>query len=115
VTPAAEIAKLDRQLAQHGQDVVIRRYTAVSGSPRPKTDVPARAFVRAVKADQLAGKITQTASNVVLSPSATGLAALLPLEADDKIVIAERERNVELAKPIEMAGTLVRIDLVVLG
>ena len=114
MTPAAEIAKLDRQLAQHGQDVVIRRYTAVSGSPRPKTDVPARAFVRAVKADQLAGKITQTASDVVLSPSATVLAAL-PLEADDKIVIAERERNVELAKPIEMAGTLVRIDLVVLG
>lgn len=115
MTPAAAIAMLDRQLAAHGQDVIVRRYAAATGNPRPKTDVPARAFVRAVKAEELIGSIAQTSSNVVLSPSTTGLSALLPLRTEDKIVIAGRERNVQVVKPIEMAGTLVRIDVVVAG
>lgn len=63
----------------------------------------------------MVGSITQTFSNLVLSPSTSGLAALLPLRKDDKVIIAGRERNVEVAKPIEVANVLVRIELTVAG
>lgn len=112
-TPAGMIARLNSALARRGQDVTVRRYTAPTGNPRPKTDIGSRAFVRAMNADELIGAITQTSSNVVLSP--TGLSVLLPLRTDDKVVIAGRERNVQVVKPIEVDGTLVRINLVVAG
>ncbi|RUM97911.1 hypothetical protein EET67_09865 [Pseudaminobacter arsenicus] len=114
MTPARAIAMLDRQLAAHGEKVVMRRYTASSGSPRPKTDISnVSALVRAIKAEELVGGIDMTASTVVLSP--TGLAALLPLKKGDKVVIQGRERNVELPKPIFVHDTLVRITLLVTG
>ncbi|MGV1790999.1 hypothetical protein [Rhizobium sp. A37_96] len=114
MTPAAAIAALDSQLAEHGARVSVYRYTAASGTPRPKDEVAnVPAFVRAVSADQLAGNIDQTAVNVVLSP--TLLASLLPLKKGDKLLIDGRERNIELVKPISMQTTLVRINLVVLG
>jgi hypothetical protein len=104
---------LDRQLSQHGEDIVVRRYTAPTGEPRPKTDLTVRAFVRAVKAEEMIGTITQTASTVVIGPA--GLSALWPLRKNDKTVIAGRERNVEAVKPILLANVLVRVDLVVAG
>jgi hypothetical protein len=113
VTPAQMIADLDAALARRGEDVTVRRYTAPSGTPRPKTDIATRATVRAVKPEELAGEIDQTASKVVLSP--TGLGALLPLRKGDKIVIQGDERHVELPKPIVVGGTLVRIELMVTG
>jgi hypothetical protein len=113
MTPASAIASLDRQLAEHGEDVVVRRYTAPSGTPRPKTDIAARASVRAVKPEELAGEIDQTSSKVVMSP--TGLAALLPLRKGDKVVVQGKERNVEIPRPIFVGGTLVRIDVMVTG
>lgn len=113
MTPAQMIADLDAALARRGEDVIVRRYTAPSGDPRPKTDIAVRASVRAVKAEELAGEIDQKALKVVLSP--TGLAALLPLKKGDKIVVQGKDRHVELPKPIFVGGTLVRIDLMVTG
>lgn len=113
MTPASAISSLDAQLAEHGENVIVRRYTAPSGDPRPKTDVPVRAFVRAVRPEDLAGEIDQTASKVVLSP--TGLATLLPLKKGDKIVVQGKERHVELPKPILLSNALVRIDVMVTG
>lgn len=113
MTPAQIIADLDAALARRGEDVTVRRYTAPSGDPRPKTDIEARASVRAVKPEELVGEIDQTSSKVVLSP--TGLSALLPLRKGDKIVVQGKERNVELPKPIFVDGTLVRIDVMVTG
>jgi hypothetical protein len=114
MTPAETIAALDRQLAKHGEDVSIIRYTAPSGNPRPKVEVPGiKAFVRPVKAEELAGNIDQTASNVVVSP--TDVTALLPLKKGDKVVIDGRERSIEVPKPILMGSTVVRVNLVVLG
>lgn len=107
------IADLDAALAKSGQDIIVRRYTAPSGDPRPKTDLPARASVRPVRANQLIGPIDQSASNVVLSP--TGLASLLPLRKGDKAIIQGRERQIEFVKPIEAANQLVRLELMVLG
>ena len=107
------IADLNAALRKSGQDIVLRRYTAPTGDPRPKTDVPVRAGVRPVRADQLIGAIDQSASNVFLSP--TGLAALLPLKKGDKAIIQGRERQIEFVKPIEVDNQLVRVELMVLG
>ncbi len=114
MTPAAAIALLERQLTAHGEDIIVRRYTASTGSPRPKTDITVRASVRAVKAEELIGPIDMTGCKVVVSP--TGLDALLPLKKGDKVVMQGRpERNIELPKPIYVDGTIVRIDLMVTG
>lgn len=113
MTPARAIAMLDSQIRRHGEDIIVRRYTAPTGSPRPKIDVAARAFVRAVKADALVGDIKQTHSDVTVSP--TGIAALLPLRTGDKLVIQGKERDVTSAKPVLVAGVLARIDLLVAG
>lgn len=113
MTAAQAISDLDAALARVGEDVIVRRYTAPSGDPRPKTDITVRGSVRAVKPEQLVGNIDQTSSNVALSP--TGLGALLPLRKGDKAVVQGKERNIEIVKLIVMGGVLVRINLVVLG
>jgi hypothetical protein len=114
MTPAQLIADLDAALARTGETVIVRRYTAPSGAPRPKTDVTGlKASVRAVKADDLVGDVKQTHSKAVLSP--TGLSALLPLVKGDKLVIQGRERNIDLPKPIYVQDTLVRLVLFVAG
>jgi hypothetical protein len=113
-SPSSLIADLDAALADAGSAITIRRYTAPSGTPRPKVDIDnVPAAVRAIHADELAEGIDQTASKVVVSP--TGLAALLPLKKGDKAVIDGRERNIELPKPISVQGVLVRVDLLVAG
>ena len=116
ITPAEAIAELDRALAEAGEDVILRRYTAPSGSPRPKTDVPVRAFVRPVDAlevKELVGNLATAYDEVILSP--TGAAALLPLVRGDKIVIAGKERNIELPRAIRMQNVTVRIAPLVAG
>lgn len=113
MTPDQAIGALDRQLAKHGQKVTLRRYTG-TGNPRPKTDlgnVPA--FVRAVKADDLVGEVKQTSSKVTLSP--TDITSLWPLKTSDKVLIDGTEREVMAVKPVKLADTLVRCDLVVAG
>lgn len=113
MTPTQIIANLDASLSRVGETVTVRRWTAPTGTPRPKTDVSVNASVRAVKADELVGDLDMTASVAVLSP--TGLSSLLPLKKGDKLVIQGRERNIELPKPIYVGGTLVRINVMVSG
>ncbi len=113
-SPSGAISRLDAALARRRQALTLRRYLAPSGTPRPMSEllnVPA--FVRAVRADEIVGDIDSTFSNVTLSP--TDIMTLWPIVKGDKLVIADRERNVELIKPIFMADILVRCDLVVAG
>jgi len=107
------VADLDAAHARRGENIVIRRYTAASGTPRPKIDITVRATVRPLKPEELVGGIDQTFSKVVLSP--TGLSSLLPLKKGDKIVIQGRERNIEFPQPIFDSDRLVRINLLVAG
>lgn len=113
MNPASAKASLRRQLSEHGQDIVLRRYTAPSGNPRPSDDLPVRAFVRAVKAEEIVGRIDSTFSNVAFDPD--DAAGLWPVRKDDKVVIDGKTRNVEVVKPVTLAGVLVRCDLVVAG
>lgn len=114
MTAAEAIADLDAALARTGESVVVRRYTAPTGTPRPKTDTATlQASVRPLKPEELVGGIDQSWSRVIMSP--TGLAALLPIVKGDKVVIQGRERNVQFPGPIYVAGTLVRVELMVSG
>ena len=112
-TPAALIADLEAGIADAGESVIVRRYTAPTGSPRPKTDRATRATVRPLKAEELVGAIDQTWSRVVLSP--TAIEDLLPIKKGDKVVVQGKERNVEFPRPIFVQDTLVRLELMVSG
>lgn len=124
MTPASALASLDRQLASHGEDVVLQR---VTGSNNQVTfSVTVRAMVRAISAEELAAGIAQTDSVVILSPTQIAAAqwpgpsappvgdARLPRKGD-RVVVQGRLRNVDLVKPIYLGSALVRIELRVLG
>ena len=116
LTPEIVIAELDASLARTGQDVVLRRYTASAGNPRPKIDVPVRAFVRPVDDDtvkNLVGNLATPYFEVITSP--TGVQAVLPLVRGDKIVIDGKERNIEMPKHIKFQDVLARIKIVAAG
>lgn len=107
MSPDQAIAALDRQIALHGQDVVLRRGA---------TDYPMRGWVRGYRPDELAGGIQQGDSDVVLSP--TGLAAAgFPdrPKRGDKLLTTGRLRNVEYADPVQIGGKTVRHNLQVRG
>jgi len=111
---SAEIVALDAALARAGELIILRRYMAPTGSPRPKTDiVDVPAAVRAITATEIVGDIDMTGSVVILSP--TGLDALLPLIKGDIAVIQGREREIELPKPFLVQNVLVRLELLVKG
>ena len=62
------------------------------------------------------GGIQQGDSLVVLSPSRTPAVFVgQPLEANDRIVIAGRSRNVEYVDLVQIAGVTVRINVLVRG
>jgi hypothetical protein len=116
MTPAQMIATLNSQLALNGETVVLRRYTAPTGSPRPKVDVSAKGFVRAVGNPALVGEVNQVETHVTLSPTEATVASWpLPVRTGDKIVIQSIERNIDEVHPILVADTLVRINLVLRG
>ncbi|TPM19778.1 hypothetical protein [Mesorhizobium sp. B2-3-6] len=112
--PASLIADLDAALADAGETVTVRRYTAPTGSPRPKIDIEdVPAAVRPVKPDELVGDIQQSDRVVVMSPTQIG--ALLPMKIGDKLLIAGAEVNVQFAGHIRVQNVVVRIKLMVRG
>lgn len=108
MTPAAAIAALDRQLAAHGQTVILRRGNTTTAQATMK------AFVRGVKAEDLVGEVTQTDRKVVLSPS--GLGAFGEPDATAMVVIDGKPSKI-VGKPemIRLDDVLVRINMVVNG
>ncbi|NEI60915.1 hypothetical protein [Rhizobium leguminosarum] len=127
--PNQIITDLDAALLATGEDVTLRRITKVAGNPVIK-DVVCRAAVRSVSADEIVGTIAQNDLRVIISPTQIMLAAWpgadegtpagsavdqrLP-RATDKMVIQGKERQVKVSKPVFVAGTWVRCNLVVAG
>lgn len=119
MTPANAIAKLDAQLAVHGQTITLRR----SGSPN--VDVSLLAFVRGYEPRELNGGVVQGDSEVTISPTGIGSWPGALAQSDgtdtkvprknDKVVIAGRVRNIEAPMPIYIGSTLVRVNLQVRG
>lgn len=125
-----EIADLDMSLAADGEWIELRR---LYGTQLIPVSVTCRAFVRPVSAEELNSGITQDSSNVIMSPSEIiasgwpgpwtpsaaepvnpGIDRRVP-KKNDKAVIKNKVRNVEVAKPIYVDNELVRIELRVLG
>lgn len=119
MTPADAIAILDRQLAEHGQTITLRR----NGSPN--VDVSLSAFVRGYEPRELNGGVVQGDSEVTISPTGIGSWPGALAQSDgsdtkvprknDKVLIAGRLRNIEASAPIYIGSTLVRINLQVRG
>lgn len=120
-----EIAKLDRFLANRGEDIRLRRL--VGAGNQSVAEVKCRAFVRGYAPSQLIGGITQQDSYVILSPTQINKEQWpgghpttiktdprVPVKLD-KAIIAGKVRNVEAAVGIYMNGELVRIEMRVLG
>ena len=95
-----------------------------------KVDIPCRALVRTVSADEVAGTIVQSDLKVTISPTQIAVAGWpgqdenivsgstidprMP-RATDKLIIQGRERQVKASKPILMANVWVRTDMIVSG
>lgn len=110
MTPASAIASLDRQLAEHGQDVILRTGNTTVGQR------PCRAFVRGYKPDELdnAGLIKQGDKKVTVS--VTGLGAFGEPQGGQIVIVDGKPRTVQ-GEPefIRLAGTLVRVNMTVRG
>lgn len=108
MTPEHAIAKLQRQLARHGQNVDLRKI--VNGQTQSEA-LAQRAFVRGYKPEELVGQIQQGDRNVVLLPDLPAVA----LKKGDKIVIAGAAANVEVAEIVRMNDVPVRMNVRVRG
>jgi hypothetical protein len=113
MTPAQAIAMLDRQIAKHGQPVVLRRVVANAAA----TEATVSAFVRGYKPDELVAGIVQGDTLVTLSPTSVAGTPFSPAvpRRGDKVLIDGRLRSVELADPVSIAGVMVRLNLQVRG
>lgn len=108
MTPAHAIAKLERQLTRHGQNVDLRK---MAGGVIESEAKGVRAFVCGFKPDELVGPIIQGDRNIVLLPDAPALA----LKKGDKIVIIGSVTNIESAEIVRMANMPVRVNVRVRG
>ncbi|MGH6773116.1 hypothetical protein [Brucella tritici] len=108
MTPAHAIAKLERQLVRHGQNVDLRK---MAGGAIESEVKGVRAFVRGFKPDELVGPIEQGDRNIVLLPEATALA----LKKGYKIVIAGTVTSVESVEFVRMTDVPVRVNVRVRG
>ncbi len=101
-----EIAKLDRQLAKKGEDVVLRRYSGM-GLARVATNTTVRATVREYRPTEFIGGVIQGDVKVVMTP--TGLTALP--QVGEFVVFGGREHRIEAAPVVRMDGVVVRMDI----
>lgn len=124
--PSELIAALDATLDVGGSDLTLRRIVGTLPNVA-YIDAKVRGSVRSSGTRELASGIAQAVSQIVLSPSGIA-AAQWPGGSDpnapvdpalphrgDRVIIEGRIRDVEAVNPIYIDGTLVRIDLEVLG
>jgi sarcosine oxidase gamma subunit len=104
MTPAQAIGALDRQLARHGEEILVMRGTS---------EQVMRAMVRSFKPSELAGLLRQGDRSVVVSP--TGFGVLGIPQAQDKLKTADALVTVIAVEPVRLAGVIVRANLVVRG
>lgn len=119
MTPQAAIAALDRQLAQHGEVIVLRR---AAGTQREPYDVRLRAWVQGHEAVALRGRLQQGQRLVTLSASGMTLDRwCFPPRADDQVILSPDNAvevtpcTVLVAKVRRLGGRDVRWELTVRG
>lgn len=108
MTPDQAISMLDRQLAQHGQTVKLRKGNTAAG------EATVKAFVRGIAAEEIAGTITQSDKKVTVSP--TGLATFgMPAAGGSVVVDGTPRAIVGSPEILKMDDVIVRINMVVKG
>ena len=112
MTPQDAIEALDRQIAEVGQTIVIRR---AAGAVIERSH---KAFARGYKPNELTGALKQGDTLLVISP--TGMPREFAsqdhmIRQGDKIRLSGRLRNVEFVEPVEVGDTLVRLNVTVRG
>jgi len=108
MTPEKAIASLDRQIAKHGQSVKVRKGNTTDG------EIAARASVRGMKPDEIAGAITQSDRKVVLSPTGISVGSLP--KSGGSVVIDDAPQQI-IGKPdfVKINDVIVRINISVKG
>lgn len=104
MTPGQAIGMLDRQMAAHGSTVTFWRGADTRDM---------KAVVRSFHADEFVGLLQQGDRKVVVSPTSFG--AFGAPEAQDRVIIAEQPFTVQTVELVEIAGVVVRANLVVRG
>lgn len=104
-----------------GETVTVRRYTAPTGSPRPKQEADVLGRITGYEPQEIVGSVQQGDRKVIVlvDPAAAvpagkvALSTLLPLRKGDKLVVRGAELNVEAADDStrRIAGTLVAIEV----
>ncbi len=104
----AAIARLDRQLAAHGQDVILRTGNTTVGQ------ATVRAFVRDAMPDELIGGHDQAQKKITVSPS--DLSSFGEPKAD-QFVYFDGKPHAIIGEPekIRIGTTLVRVNMTVEG
>jgi hypothetical protein len=114
MTPSQALDSLRRQLAQHGRDVVIRRWSGPSGA-RTATEVTTRARIVGYAPEKIVGAIQVGDRKAIVQVDA--LAALLPLKDTDKVVIDGREFAIRYVddQTRRIGNTLIALELQISG
>jgi hypothetical protein len=128
-TPAGMISRLDAALSRRGEDVVLSRIVK-RGASNVTVTVTCRARVTAVSAKKIAGTITQTDLEVILSPTQL-LAAGFPGQDDntpagsqvpqaypritDSLNVQGKSRAAKQVNNRVVGGVWVRTEIVVAG
>lgn len=126
--PETAIDMLDKQLAENGEDIVLRRIVGTTN--QVNIDVVIRASVRSPTNQQLVAGFSQTDSVVIMSPtqiaaaqwpggtSPTAIHPEIPRGGGpngDVVVIAGRTRKIEAVNAVFVGGVWVRATLKVVG
>jgi hypothetical protein len=125
VTPQQAIDALDRQLASHGEQVILRRRIAATNT-FVEVAVRARlASYRAERAEQLVGSVKQIDFGFIISPteilaaSATWPGAagggIHPKIGDFIQSAGWPDRRIESSRPVIIGGGIVRYEGRILG
>lgn len=107
MTPAAAIAALDRQLAMHGENVILRRTNSTTGQ------VTVRAKCRGYRPSEVAGIIMAGDTLVILSPTDAGAFGAPP--ENGFVVVDGKPRRVISSLPVRIDGEIVRFEAQVRG
>ncbi len=103
MTPADAIAAIDRQIADHGQAVALRR--------PPAAQHTGRGFVRGFSPAEIVGLVKLGDRSVIMS--ATHLGAFgIPREGDEVAIAGQVGRVIGTPEPVHMNDVLVRVAFI---
>jgi hypothetical protein len=114
VTPAQALASLRGQLAKHGRDVVIRRWSGPSAA-RVSTEATTRARITGYAPEKIVGLVQVGDRKAIVQVDS--LSSLLPLKDTDKVVVDNREFAIRFVddQTRRIDGTLIALELVISG